>query len=339
MITARYTDAAGHFANSATAVNLNSTTELIAGNGVLGYSGDGGPATAAAINDNGLVIDSAGDVFFGDYGSNRVREINAVTHLITTAAGTGVLGFSPGGQQATAADLDDPLELALDSAGDLFMVEGSEKVLEVNAVTQIITVIAGTGTPNYNGDGELATAAWLNDPTSVAVDSAGNVFICDIGDNRIREVNAVTHTISTVAGTGTAGANGLGGPATAAQLDAPLSIAIDSAGDLFIANSGDNQILELSAATGDLIAVAGNGTAAFSGDGGLATAASLNGVWGVAVDTAGDIFFGEDVNDLVREVNGRHRHNYHDRRQRTLVVLCWQRRAPQARLPWTIRSG
>ena len=150
-------------------------------------------------------------------------------------------------------------------------------VREVVKATGDIITVAGNGTAGYSGDNGPATAAELNGPNGVAVDSAGDLFIADTANNVIREVVKATGDIITVAGNGTAGYSGDNGPATAAELDSPRGIAVDSAGDLFIADSGNNVIREVVKATGDIITVAGNGTAGYSGDGGPATAAELNG--------------------------------------------------------------
>ena len=149
----------------------------------------------------------------------------------------------------------------------------------------------------YSGDGGPATAAELNSPTGVAVDAAGDLFIADSGNNRIREVNLATGMITTVAGNGTGGYSGDGGPATAAELDYPEGVAVDAAGDLFIADSDNNRVREVNLSTGMITTVAGNGTDGYSGDNGPATAAELNYPEGIAVDAAGDLFIADTDND------------------------------------------
>ena len=232
-----------------------------------------------------------------------VREVVKATGDIITVAGNGTAGYSGDGGPATAAELNDPDGVAVDSAGDLFIADtGNNVIREVVKATGDIITVAGNGTAGYSGDGGPATAAELDSPRGVAVDAAGDLFIADTGNNVIREVVKATGDIITVAGNGTAGYSGDGGPATAAELNGPNGVAVDSAGDLFIADANNNVIREVVKATGDIITVAGNGTAGYSGDGGPATAAELNDPIGVAVDSAGDLFIADTDNNVIREV-------------------------------------
>ena len=189
-------------------------------------------------------------------------------------------------------------------------------IREVVKATGDIITVAGNGTAGYSGDGGPATAAELNGPRGVAVDSAGDLFIADIGNNVIREVVKATGDIITVAGNGTAGYSGDNGPATAAELNAPNGVAVDSAGDLFIADGDNNAIREVVKATGDIITVAGNGTAGYSGDDGPATAAELNAPIGVAVDSVGDLFIADTGNNVSPRGGQGDRRHHHRRRQR-----------------------
>ena len=286
------------------APSTTGTIVTAAGNGTAGYAGNNGPATAAELNaPAGVAVDSAGDLFIADHGNNVVREVVKATGDIITVAGNGTAGYSGDSGPATAAELNDPRGVAVDSAGDLFIADTINNVIrEVVKATGDIITVAGNGTAGYSGDDGPATAAELNDPRGVAVDSAGDLFIADNGNNVVREVVKATGDIITVAGNGTAGYSGDGGPATAAELNAPNGVAVDSAGDLFIADGGNNVIREVVKATGDIITVAGNGTAGYSGDGGPATAAELDDPYGVAVDSAGDLFIADDGNNVVREV-------------------------------------
>ena len=175
-------------------------------------------------------------------------------------------------------------------------------IREVVKATGDIITVAGNGNAGYSGDGGPATAAELNGPNGVAVDSAGDLFIADTDNNVVREVVKATGDIITVAGNGTAGYSGDGGPATAAELNGPDGVAVDSAGDLFIADTVNNVVREVVKATGDIITVAGDGTAGYSGDDGPATAAELDDPGRVAVDSAGDLFIADGGNNVVREV-------------------------------------
>ncbi len=276
----------------------------IAGNGIAGYSGDGGPATSAELNDpRDVAVDSEGDVFIADLGNNVIREVVAATGEIITVAGDGIAGYSGDGGPATGAELNAPRGITVNSAGDLFFADSlNNRIREVVRATGDIITIAGDGTAGYTGDGGLATAAEISGPSNVAIDPAGDVFFTDSGNNRIREVVRATGKIITVAGNGTAGYSGDGGPATGAELNSAWGIALDSLGDLFIADLGNNRVREVVKATGDIITVAGNGTVGYSGNGGLATAATLNGPYRVAVDSAGDLFVADAYNDVIREV-------------------------------------
>ena len=183
----------------------------------------------------------------------------------------------------------------MDAAGDLFIADNVNNVIrEVNHTTGVITTVAGDGTQGYSGDNGPATTAELASPTGVALDSNGDLFIDDCENNRIREVNHATGVITTVAGGGSPG-EGIGdnGPATAAELAVPEGVAVDAAGDLFIADFGNVRIREVNHVTGVITTVAGNGTEGDSGDHGQATAAELFGPEGIAVDGAGHIFVTE----------------------------------------------
>jgi hypothetical protein len=299
---------------------VKATGEIItvAGNGTAGYSGDSGPATAAELDvPLGLAVDSAGDLFIADTGNNVIREVVKATGNIITIAGNGTEGYSGDNGPATDAELNAPYGVAVDSAGDLFIADTYNNVIrEVVKATGVmisnkmipfvvkppgaIITVAGNGTTGYSGDGRPATAAELNGPSGFTVDSAGNLFIADSYNNVIREVVKASGDIFTVAGNGTAGYSGDNGPPTAAELNGPSDVAVDSVGDLYIADSNNNVIREVVKATGTIITVAGNGTTGYSGDNGPATAAELNFPTGVAVDSAGDLFIADYGNIVIR---------------------------------------
>ena len=286
---------------------INATTGVIttiAGNGTYGYSGDTGQATAAELaSPDGVVWSSSGDLFIADSGNDVVREVNLTTGIITTIAGNGTGGYSGDGDQATAAELNAPGGLALDSSGDLFIADsGNNVVREVNLNTGIITTVAGNGTADYSGDGDQATAAELNSPEGVALDNSGDLFIADSSNNAIREVNLKTGIITTIAGDGTADYSGDNGQATAAELNFPNGVAVNTSGDLFVADGDNNVIREVDLKTGIITTVAGNSTAGYSGDGGLATAAELNGPGAIALDSSGDLFVADSGNNVIREL-------------------------------------
>jgi sugar lactone lactonase YvrE len=270
-----------------------------------GFSGDGGLATGATVSfPAGVTVDGAGNVFIADTNNNRTRKVDTAG-IITTAAGNGSLGD---GGPATGAALYFPNAVAADQTGNLYIADTvNEVVRRVDAVTGVITHLAGVnGFCGFNGDSISATSAQLCGPDGVAVDGSGNLFISDSGNNRIRRVDAVTGTITTVAGNGTSGFNGDGGSATSASLAMPSGVALDNAGNVFIDDANNNRIRRVDSVSGIITTVAGDGSSGFGGDGGLATNAALSlsspfsGPGGLAVDAAGNVFFTDVGNARIR---------------------------------------
>src|ERR1700722_7775535 len=295
------------------------TITAYAGTGIAGFSGDGGAASSATVDfPAGLALDAAGNLFIADEFNNRIRRVDATSHVITTVAGSGdpfFGNFGGGAGPATNAFLNIPLAVAVDANENIFIADtGNNLIRRVDSVTQNIPSIAGNGNRGVagqpNGDGGPATSAQLNQPTGLAVDSTGNVFIADWRDNVIRKVNT-TGTISTYAGNGSIGspgaANGDGGLATAAQIDQPRSVAVDSAGNVFLTDSGNPKIREVDLATLHIKTIAGAGTLCVDatttcGDGGPALNALLNFPDGVSLDSAGNILIADTQNQRVRVV-------------------------------------
>jgi hypothetical protein len=223
------------------------TMVTVAGNGTAGYGGDSGAATKAGLNNpNGVAVDSAGNLYLADSANNAIRKVSAGTGLISTVAGNGTAGYSGEGVVATGAELNAPTGVAVDGAGDLYIVDfGNYRIREVSTGTGLITTVAGNGTAGYSGDGGAATSAELHNPYGAAVDSAGDLYIADRDNNVIRKVSAGTGLITTVAGNGTLGYSGDGGAATSAELSSPTGVALDSAGNLYIGDSGNNRVREV----------------------------------------------------------------------------------------------
>jgi sugar lactone lactonase YvrE len=281
-------------------VNSFGTISTVAGIGSAGFSGDGGLAASAGINDPiGVAVDGIGDLFIADADNNRIRKVDTYG-TITTVAGNGNADFAGDGSPATNAALSYPYGVAVDGAGNLFIADlGNNRIRKVDT-NGIMSTVAGDGTVGYSGDGRLATNAALADPYGVAVDGAGNLFIADLGNNRIRKVDPLG-IISTVAGNGIAGYSGDGGLAINAACSTPAGVAVDVAGNLFIADSGNNRIREVGT-NGIIFTVVGNGTAGYSDDDGQATNAVLSYPIGVAVDSGGNLFIADSGNDRIRKV-------------------------------------
>jgi hypothetical protein len=319
----------------------------IAGNGRPGFTGDGGPATAARVGTapGGVAFDGAGNVVVADTMNNRIRVIAASSGTfygqpmtlahIYTVAGNGTAGSSGDGGPATSAELNGPLSVAADAAGNLVIADSGNNRIRVVAAKSgtfygiamtagHIYTVAGDGSYGFSGDGGPATAAMLGGPLSVAADAAGNLVIADSGNNRIRAVAVASGTfyhqamtagdIYTVAGNGTAGFAGDSGPATAAELNAPQAVAADGTGNLLISDTGNQRVRLVAAAPGtyygkavtggDIVTVAGNGQSGFLGDNGLATSAELAGPAATAVDASGNLLILDTGNGRVREVTG-----------------------------------
>jgi sugar lactone lactonase YvrE len=226
-----------------------------------------------------------------------------VVPKIVTIAGNGTQGYSGDGGNATSAEFYGPCGVAFDSGGNLFIADTYNNRIREISTSGIITTIAGNGTGGYSGDGGAATSAELHAPEGVAIDSYGNIFIADRGNSRIRKVIASTGIITTVAGNGTSGYSGDGGAATSAQLNYAMGVAVDSSGNIFIAEVYNNRIRKVAASTGIITTVAGDGNNGYSGDGGIATSARLAWPEGVAVDSSGNIYIADRNNCLIRKVS------------------------------------
>ncbi|HEY3129921.1 MAG TPA: IPT/TIG domain-containing protein [Acidobacteriota bacterium] len=282
----------------------------IAGNGQGGFVGDNGPATSAAFSvPIGIAFDSVGNLFIADTINNRIRKVDASSGIIVTVAGTGELGFSGDGGAAVNARLFFPFAVAVDRTGNLFIADTFNSLIRKVDTRGIITTVAGDGEVGFTGDNSPAVSAALSLPSSVAVDSAGNLFIADgnfaleIGNQRIRRVDARTGIITTVAGTGRRDFSGDGGLATLAAFDFPMGIAIDAGGNLFIADTNNDRIRKVAAGSGIIATVAGGGHPADGlGDNGPATAAALSNPVGVTVDALGNLFIADSDNFRIRKV-------------------------------------
>ena len=273
----------------------------IVGNGSDHYSGDGGAAVDAGINPYFVAVASNGDLYISDSSNHRVRKVTVATGIITTVAGTGVQGSSGDGGQATAATLNSPAGLALDSAGNLLIADsGVSRVRKVTVATGIISNYAGTGIAGFNSDNVQATTAQLSTPIGLAIDPSHNLYIADSVNNRIRKVTAATGLISTVAGTISGGFDG-DGTANAKKLNKPEQI-VYSSNYVYIIDRLNQRLRRVSLISNSIFTLAGNGTATSTGDGGLASAATLDYPKGLAV--IGSTAYVTDKSSTLRAVSG-----------------------------------
>lgn len=279
-----------------------------AGTGIAGYSGDGGPARYAALNNpENMVFDSNGNLYVSESADNRVRMITPAGVTSTIAGGNGA-GFSGDTGAATLAQLNYPIGLALDGSNNLYISDrGNQRIRKVALSTGEITTVAGNGSGGYNGDNIQATNAELNNVHGIASDSAGNLYLGDQNNNRVRKVST-SGIITTVAGgsgatcAGTGSTIGDGCAATAATLNGPTGVALDSTGTyLFVAENTGNRVREFTIG-GNITTIAGNGTANFSGDGSAASGAKLNAPLGLSLDSSGNLYISDRGNQRIRVV-------------------------------------
>lgn len=284
---------------------LMSVATTIAGTGVQGFSGDGGAANGSELNyPESVAVDAGGNVFFSDAGNNRVRKINMTTGIITTIAGNGARGFSGDGGPAVSASLSQPYGIAIDVSGNLYIADnGNNRIRRVDSVSGIIQTIAGNGNDDFGGDGGSATSACIRYPYGIAVDTSGDIYFADTGNYRIRKINTNTGVISTVAGNGSSGYNGDGIQAISASLSEPTGVAVNNEGTIFIADRFARRVRSVSGTTGEIATVAGYGFESYTGDGGSATLAGLSDPYGIAVDSAGNLYIADCVANRIRRVS------------------------------------
>ena len=286
----------------------------VAGTGQWGFSGDGGPAVNARLDrPHGVALDGSGNLYIADTNNQRIRKVDA-SGRIATVAGNGALGFWGDGGPAVDAPLRFPFNVAADGSGNLYIADTFNNCIRKVDPAGRITTVAGTGAVGplngwFSGDGGPAVDAGLNTPADVAVDRAGNLYIADTWNHRIRKVDPAGR-ITTVAGTGGAGATGLdgggyagaGGPAVSARLDAAAGVAVDDAGNLYIADWNNQRIRKVDAASGTIAAIAGSGARGYGGDGGPPLRAVMNRPQAVALDGNGNLYVADSENNRIRRV-------------------------------------
>jgi hypothetical protein len=273
------------------------------------YAGDGGPSNASAVFlPFGIALDAAGNLYIADSANARIRKVTVATPgalgTMSTIAGNGIVGTGGDGGAAVAANLNNPISVALDGAGNVYLSDSANNaVRRVDAFTGKISTVAGQlGVSGYSGDGGQATSATLNQPSGITFDAAGNLYIADTGNHAIRKVTLATGVITTIAGNGHPGFAGDGGPATSALLNAPWSVTISPANQIYIADQNNNRIRAIDT-TGRIATICGTGTAGNAGDGGAASAAQLNVPANVVMDVVGNLYIADSGNNAVRKIN------------------------------------
>jgi streptogramin lyase len=280
------------------------TIHTFAGTGKQGYTGDGGPATKAQIdNPFGVVRGPDGDIYFCEYTGHRIRKITADGN-IHTVAGMGKSGYTGDGGPARQATMNRPHELRFDRNGDLFTTDMSNHAIrKINMKSGIISTVAGTGKGGHSGDGGPATKARLNKPHSLQFGPDGRLYICDIGNHVIRRVNMKTGIITRFAGTGKAGPTPDKSPINGTPLKGPRTIDFDAHGHLWLATREGNQVFRMDLKKKVIHHIAGTGQKGFTGNGGPAKKAKLSGPKGIAIDRNGNVYLADTESHTVRMVN------------------------------------
>jgi streptogramin lyase len=276
----------------------------IAGNGREALSGDGGPAKRAAIGQPfGLTIGPDAALCVCSVANHVIRRIDLSTGLISTVAGSGEKGYAGDGGPATDARLNEPYEVRFDADGNMFFVEMQNFIVRrVDAKTKTISTIAGTGHRGYSGDGGPAVQARLAIPHSIVLDNAHHLDICDIGNHRIRQVDLLSGTISTLCGTGKRAATPDGAPLAGTPLNGPRTLAFDERNSLYLALREGNACYRIDLREQRIHHLAGTGQKGYSGDGQEARTARLNGPKGIAVGPHGDVYLADTENHAIRVI-------------------------------------
>ncbi len=289
----------------ATSAGFAAEVRTFAGTGQKGYSGDGGPAASAQIEQPyGLVTGPDGALYACEITNHVIRRIDLETGVVTTVAGQGgKKGYAGDGGPATQALLFEPYEVRFDAAGNMFFVEmKNEIVRRVDAKTGVISTVAGTGKPGFSGDGGPATEAQLKQPHSIVLDQAGNIYICDIGNHRIRKVEATTGVISTFAGTGEKKPTPDGAPLNGTPLNGPRTLDFDGRSSLYLALREGNAVYRIDLESQTLTHLAGTGKKGFTGDGADARKAELSGPKGIALAPNGDVYLADTESHTIRVI-------------------------------------
>jgi len=284
---------------------LEQRVRTVAGNGTAGSSQDGVDGRHASVNNPyGVVFGPDGALYFCEVDTGRIRRFDLKSRRVTTVAGNGQKSYAGDGGAAPAASLNAPHEIRFDANGNLYAVErDSHVVRRIDARTNVISTVAGTGSPGFSGDGGPAARAELRMPHSIAFDAGGNLLICDIGNSRIRSVNVKTGTITTFAGTGERGSTPDESPLEGTPLNGPRSIDTDEEGNVYLVLREGNAVFRIDRRLRRLARIAGTGETGFSGDGGPAVAARLNGPKGIAYGRNRGLYVVDTENHAIRRVD------------------------------------
>ncbi len=282
--------------------------ESAAGNGTRGYAGDGGPAPAAQLdNPFDVAFDRQGNLYFSDTNNHVVRRVDAKTRIITTVVGNGTKGYSGDGGPATSASMNEPYGIELDDQGNLFIVDRLNfAVRRVDAKTQMIQTIAGTGKSGKSADGIAGTKAALGEPNGLCLDGKGKLYIADVRDQRVRELDLKSGMLTTVCGqSGQKASFGDGGPRAKAKLNGPRAVAMSVSGDLFIVEREGNCVRKIDFHDGTITRYAGSGKKGYTGDGGAASGATFDGPKEIDIDRDGNVFVVDTENEAIRRIDAK----------------------------------
>ncbi len=279
------------------------TIRTIAGTGKAGYSGDGGPATEARLdNPFGVVRGPDGAIWFCEYSNHVVRRISK-EGVLTTIAGNGKMGYTGDGGPATAATMNQPHEIRFDRDGNLFIADmRNHAIRRWDAKTKVLTTFAGNGQPGYSGDGGPAAKAQFKQPHSIQFAPNGDLYVCDIGNHVVRRIDMETGLIETFAGTGKAGPTADGSPIKGTPLNGPRSLDFDRDGNLWVATREGNQVFKFNLKKGRIHHIAGTGKKGFTGNGGPAKEATLSGPKGIALAPNGDVHLADTESHSIRRI-------------------------------------
>jgi streptogramin lyase len=284
------------------------TIAAAAGTGTKGYTGDGGPATAAQLdNPFDVAFDKAGHLYFSDTNNHVVRRVDAKTGIVTTVAGNGKKGSAGDGGLATAAQLNEPYGIELDADGNLYIVDRLNfSIRVVDAGTRVIKTIAGTGKTGKSDDGIPGPTAALGEPNGLCLDGKGKLYIADVRDQRVRVLDLKTGTIGTACGaSGKKATAGDGGPIAKATLNGPRAVAMGRDGSLFVVEREGNGVRRIDFPSGTIDRFAGTGKKGYSGDGGPAKAATFDGPKEIDVDANGNVFIVDTENEAIRRIDAK----------------------------------